>query len=247
MSERQAYIYPLIHAGREISYNSAPTDPLSFAVHNGIYHHVSNFGDDLSHVKLYIDGVARYPKASKGEQEVFDDINNTPHSPLRTIARVLRNRGATIVPVEDPALIDDMMYLSVQAEFVPLFSSEAELSDQASIVIRKRDMAMGRVVNQDLQPSEIGLIFIGLGHAIEDYLENMSVTIPDEMLTVFDRQHLRDRFARAFVKKVFRKQEKLKYRSRFSEDLSFFPFNIKGLYLPDLYEGAPFSLIDELE
>ena len=86
----------------------------------------------------------------------------------------LAARGATIVGTESPALLLEE-YESAQRSLTRLATDEVdgdapEQQMRDKLVLEKRDRFIAGRVNETLKVGEVGLIFLGLLHALEPFL-----------------------------------------------------------------------------
>ena len=86
----------------------------------------------------------------------------------------LAARGATIIGTESPALLLEE-YESVQRSLARLATDEADGDAPKQqiwnkLVLEKRDRFIAGRINETLKVGEVGLIFLGLLHALEPFL-----------------------------------------------------------------------------
>jgi hypothetical protein len=174
-NERRLILYPLVHTKRE-SGAIIGNDDLAYAVANHIYHHTLSLGEDLSGFKIYADGM---PNVNQSLVDLF--LRENSYSPTTTIIKMLQHRGATLLGTEDPRILNNLyMLLSRVRQDVP---DSAELFTQyRKSTVGPRDFSIAKRIDSSLQPGETGVLFIGMDHKVENYLNrNIKIILPGDI------------------------------------------------------------------
>ena len=125
---------------------------------------ISSFGLDFSKVKIYQDSL---PICGK-EVEIVDDTAKTGSQNYQLL-RSLREKGAKIMGTESPALLLEE-YELMQQVYQPIHDQEPPSLELAQSLLDRRDEFIARRINETLTDGELGLLFLGLNHRIEDGL-----------------------------------------------------------------------------
>jgi len=125
---------------------------------------ISSFGLDFSKVKIYQDSL---PICGK-EVEIVDDTAKTGSQNYQLL-RSLREKGAKIMGTESPALLLEE-YELMQQVYQPIHDQEPPSLELAQSLLDRRDEFIARRINETLTDGELGLLFLGLNHRIEDRL-----------------------------------------------------------------------------
>ena len=124
---------------------------------------------DCSRVRLYQDGL---PQCGH-ELDIVKDLAAAGSQNHRILLELV-GRGATLVGTESPALLLEE-YALVQRALARLTAEDAHdrtehRQELSQLVLEKRDRFIARRVSETLQDGEVGLMFLGLLHALERYL-----------------------------------------------------------------------------
>jgi hypothetical protein len=125
---------------------------------------IDGFGLDYKKLKLYQDGL---PVCGK-ESEIVAD---TARSGSRNfcLLQKLMERGATLIGTESPELLLKEYALMRQAhDSQP--GQTAPTAETAQALLDQRDTYIAQRINDTLKEGEMGLLFIGLLHKVEDKL-----------------------------------------------------------------------------
>ena len=125
---------------------------------------ISSFGLDFSKVKIYQDSL---PICGK-EVEIVDDTAKTGSQNYQLL-RSLREKGAKIMGTESPALLLEE-YELMQQVYQPIHDQKPPSLELAQSLLDRRDEFIARRINETLTDGELGLLFLGLNHRIEDRL-----------------------------------------------------------------------------
>lgn len=126
-------------------------------------------------LRIYQDGL---PVCGK-EVEIAREIAGRG-SPNHRIVMELIEKGARLEGTEDPALLVEeyrnikRLYQSSTAEERLKALEDFKRSAEESLV--RRDNYIARRIDSTLGKNEIGILFIGLQHAVNKYLKDMKVT-----------------------------------------------------------------------
>jgi hypothetical protein len=124
---------------------------------------------DYPAVRVYQDGLPQCAYEMKIIQELAASGSQN-HQILLDLAQ----RGATIVGTECPELLLEE-YALVNQSLSRLLSADAdqpspEHEEQKKSVLERRDRFIAQRVDETLKPGEVGLIFLGLLHSLEQFL-----------------------------------------------------------------------------
>lgn len=119
---------------------------------------------DCSRVRLYQDGL---PVCGR-ESAIVTDLAATG-SRNHLLLQALARRGATIMGTESPQLLLEEYELMKQL-LQPLADQAVPCQTLARSLLSRRDAFIARRIDETLQAGEIGLLFLGLMHAIEEKL-----------------------------------------------------------------------------
>lgn len=115
--------------------------------------------------RLYQDGL---PICDR-ERAIVDELASGG-SRNHQVLQQLIERGATLMGTESPELLIEEYQLQKQM----LEGNEQEqrsLAEAAADILKRRDADIGARINQTLEEGEVGILFIGLMHDVEDYLD----------------------------------------------------------------------------
>jgi hypothetical protein len=120
-------------------------------------------------VRLYQDGLAVCGREAEIVMELARAGNRNQQLLLR-----LMSRGATLMGTESAALLVQEYQLARQSLTArPARSAgvarQRRLKSEA--LLRRRDQFMAQRINYTLQPDETGILFLGMLHALEKYLD----------------------------------------------------------------------------
>jgi len=113
-------------------------------------------------VRLYQDGLAMCGK----EKEIVQDMVNQGSSNYQLLSKLM-GKGATIMGTESPALLL-REYEAVKRQMTDYDNVSDSLSDQK--LLGQRDQYVADRIGQTLNTDETGIIFLGILHNIEKYL-----------------------------------------------------------------------------
>ena len=119
-------------------------------------------------VRLYQDGLPRCAR----EVDIVTTLAGAG-SPNHQLLLSLMSRGATLVGTESPDLLVKE-YRLVQEQLAATDSrgaaTNAEHQARSRALLARRDRYIAQRINESLLPGEIGLLFLGMLHAVEPYL-----------------------------------------------------------------------------
>jgi hypothetical protein len=182
---RQLIWIPIVHSGPDLGsvadalrrWYVERASPEEWAQHiqtvDGAWEHVRQAIDrmhlDYTIVRLYQDGL---PQCGH-ELDIVKDLAASGSQNHRILLDLVA-RGATLVGTEAPALLLEE-YELVQRALARLATEDAD--DRAEhhqvlsqLVLEKRDRFIAGRVDETLQAGEVGLMFLGLLHALERFL-----------------------------------------------------------------------------
>lgn len=140
---------------------------------------VSNFWQEAKEkVKQYINGITRVKVYQDGlpdtQKKLVEKIISQVQSPNYELLRSLKEKGAKVFGTEDPELLKD------EYEFITqIFREQDEMKknklkqiykNQAGELLAKRDTYIANRIDKTLNKDELGILFIGAAHAIEEKL-----------------------------------------------------------------------------
>lgn len=124
--------------------------------------------NDFKNVKVYQDGLP------DTQEELVDKIINKVKSANYDLLRFLKNKGAKVLGTEDPELLIQEYQFVAQ-----ILNSQDEKSkretkqayeNQEDKLLAKRDDYIAKQINKTLNQGELGILFIGAAHQIQDKL-----------------------------------------------------------------------------
>ena len=131
---------------------------------NTIENAINNFALDFSTLKVYQDSL---PVCGK-ESEIVDDTAKTG-SQNYILLQSLRSKGAKIMGTESPALLLEEYELMHQV-YQPINGKSPPNMELAQNLLYRRDGYIAKRINETLLDGEMGLLFLGFNHRIEDKL-----------------------------------------------------------------------------
>lgn len=189
MPERLLYYVPLIHDKREsitpeiIKPDVQEQAERFFAAE---LEFINSFPHDFSGVKVYQDGLrVMRPEAIN----MF--VDNLPYSPHNDVFRLLQSKGATILGTESPPLlriVDDSIRIIKAHLRGQDTMDQGQISEEVAQyhlqrvkgLTLPRDVFIASVINRSLFPGDVGILFIGLGHQVERYLnQDIRIVVPE--------------------------------------------------------------------
>ena len=119
-------------------------------------------------VRLYQDGLPRCGR----ETEIVTEIAGTG-SPNHQLLLDLMRRGAILMGTEAPDLLVEeykLMRAALDGDSRPTPPREAQLATQSRSLLTRRDRCIARRIGESLRPGELGILFIGMLHAVERHI-----------------------------------------------------------------------------
>lgn len=153
---------------------------------------VSKFWEEVKEkVKRYVNGFERVKIYQDGlpdtQENLVDKIINEVKSPNYELLRYLKEKGAKIFGTEDPKLLKE------EYKFVKKLTSEVKTPrtvarqrprllrgeiKQASELLAQRDSYIAQRIDKTLNKSDLGILFLGATHQIQNKLpEDIQVEI----------------------------------------------------------------------
>jgi hypothetical protein len=121
---------------------------------------------DYSKVRLYQDGL---PVCGR-EPEIVATMAQAG-SRNHLLLRELLSRGATLMGTESGDLLQEEYQLAQESlKSTTRASVLARRRVRGEDLLQRRDRFIGQRINETLQPGETGLLFLGMLHAVEQYL-----------------------------------------------------------------------------
>ena len=172
--QRKLLIVPILHTKEDMGSlgNHLP-------ITDGYTSMVSNFWQEVKErVKQYINGITRVKVYQDGlpdtQKEFVEKIISKVQSPNYELLRSLKEKGAKVFGTEDPELLKReykfiTQILEVQDEIKKKKLKQA-YENQAGELLAKRDTYIANRIDKTLSNGELGILFIGAAHAIEEKL-----------------------------------------------------------------------------
>lgn len=123
---------------------------------------------EFDRMKVYQDGLP------DTKPDLVEKIASEVQSPNYKLLRWLRDQGATIVGTENPDLIKEeysllKAILEAKNESQKL-EARKRYQERADALLSLRDAYIAQRINQTLEAKELGILFLGAAHKIEDVL-----------------------------------------------------------------------------
>ena len=172
--QRKLLILPILHTKEDMGSlgNHLPmTDGYTAMVSDfwqEVKERVKQYINGTTRVKVYQDGL---PDTQKG---LVEKIINEVQSPNYELLRFLREKAATVLGTEDPQLLKKeyqfiTQILGTQNEIKKNKLKQA-YENQANELLTKRDTYIANRIDKTLSNGELGILFIGAAHAVEEKL-----------------------------------------------------------------------------
>jgi hypothetical protein len=172
--QRKLLILPILHAkedmgslGNQLSIADGYTTMAS-EFWQEVTQRVKQYINGFIKVKIYQDGL---PDTQKG---LVEKILNEVQSPNYELLRFLKEKGAKVFGTEDQEL------LKKEYQFITLILREQDeikknklkqaYQNQANELLTKRDAYIANRIDKTLTSGELGILFIGAAHAVEEKL-----------------------------------------------------------------------------
>jgi len=172
--KRKLLILPILHAKEDmgsLGNQLALADGYTVMVSEfwqEVKKRVKQYVDGFIKVKIYQDGL---PDTQKG---LVEKILNEVQSPNYELLRLLKEKGAKVFGTEDQEL------LKKEYQFITQILKEQDeikknklkqaYESQANELLTKRDTYIANRIDKSLTSGELGILFIGAAHAIEEKL-----------------------------------------------------------------------------
>jgi len=172
--QRKLLIVPILHTKQDMGSLGS-----HLSKEDGYVSMVSKFwGEVEDRVKRYVKGFQGVKVYQDGlpnaEEKLVDRIINEVESPNYELLRFLKEKGAKVFGTEDQEL------LKKEYQFVAQILKEQDeikknklkqaYENQASELLTKRDIYIANRIDKTLSSGELGILFIGAAHAIEEKL-----------------------------------------------------------------------------
>ncbi len=132
----------------------------------GIRHKVFDLNLDYPHTRLYQDGLPVCGKEMNIVQELVR-MGSRNHQILIDLIHL----GATLEGTEDPKLLlEEYDYLKSASADLDKDKVKRQYQRLAKSILQKRDLYIGRRIDQTLREGERGLLFIGITHRVNETL-----------------------------------------------------------------------------
>ena len=128
---------------------------------------VDALAEDSRRVKVYQDGL---PICGR-ELDIARTVAAQGSPNYRLIVRLVE-RGAELVGTEDPALLlEELRLMRAQPESPPEGKLDPTVAERVVASMAKRDRFIAERVNSTLERDETGLLFLGMLHEVDSYLD----------------------------------------------------------------------------
>lgn len=139
---------------------------------------VDSLDPSSDNVRLYQDGL---PVCGR-EMEIVADLAEAGSRNHRLLMRLIHS-GAVLMGTESPELLLEEYHLIKQAvsEWHNAKGANGSLEryEMAEGLLKRRDQFISQRIDDTLEPGEIGILFLGMLHALDDYMnKNIQVVRP---------------------------------------------------------------------
>lgn len=172
--QRQLLIVPIIHTKEDMGSLGSRLRPkdgydaVAAKLWQEISQKLKRYTSDIKTAKVYQDGL---PDA---DEKLVAKIVNEVKSPNYELLRYLQAKGAKILGTEDPQVLkQEYNYLSkiTQAQDEETKNKlRKAYKSQVVHLLTQRDSYIAKRIDQTLKTGELGILFLGLAHAIKDKL-----------------------------------------------------------------------------
>jgi len=140
-----------------------------------IEEYVENLHVPWDKVRIYQDAL---PVSGK-EQQIVNDLAAAGSRNHQLVARLIQ-KGAILMGTESPRLLLAEHAIATKSLQSGIRAGRlARKGGEADSILTKRDRFIADRINHTLQPGETGILFLGMLHSIEPYLEpDIAVTRP---------------------------------------------------------------------
>jgi hypothetical protein len=188
---RMLYVVPIVHSPEDLgslldSASSLKRSLMTDGAHESSIAAVRRFWSQLTDaieswqiqfetLTVYQDALPICEDALRGiEQQIIDELASKG-SRNHQVLQWLKSRGAVVLGTESPALLIEEYQLMKESLAHDLESDDCESGSvstrhQQQKVLQSRDEFIARRIDETLQDSQTGLIFLGLLHQLEDHL-----------------------------------------------------------------------------
>lgn len=181
--QRKLLIVPILHTKEDMGSLGNHLTPA-----DGYTAMVSDFWREVEErVKQYINGITRVKVYQDGlpdtQEKLVDKIINEVKSPNYELLRFLKEKGAKVFGTEDQELLKKEYKFITKIlrakEEIKRNKLKQAYENQTSELLVKRDTYIANRIDKTLDRGELGIIFIGAAHDIE---EKLPVDIQVEIL-----------------------------------------------------------------
>ena len=172
--QRKLLIVPILHTKEDMGSLGS-----RLPKEDGYISVASKFWQEVEErVKRYINGFQRVKVYQDGlpntEKELVDRIINEVTSPNYELLRFLKEKGAKVFGTEDQELLKKEYQFITQIlreqDEIKKNKLKQAYENQASELLTKRDTYIVSRIDKTLSSGELGILFIGAAHAIEEKL-----------------------------------------------------------------------------
>lgn len=177
--QRRFLIVPILHTKEDMGNlgNRLPTedgyDSMALKFWEEVKEKVKRYVNGFERVKIYQDGLP------DTQENLVDKILNEVKSPNYELLRWLKERGAKIFGTEDPKL------LKKEYKFVKKITFEAKTPrtvarqrprllrgerTEAATLLAQRDAYIAKRIDKTLNKGDLGILFLGAAHQIQNKL-----------------------------------------------------------------------------
>ena len=163
---RTLIVIPIVHTEKDISWLFGEQFRTADEVWNSIRRIVAELKLPYSNVRLYQDAL---PLCEK-ESDIVKEIAARGSKNHQFLVELMK-QGARLVGTEDPHLLL-REYQSLQSALGGAKQGfEYRREDQSQELLSGRDRFIAGQINATLSAGEIGLLFLGLAHSVEPFLD----------------------------------------------------------------------------
>ena len=172
--QRKLLILPILHAKEDMG---SLGNQMSIA--DGYTAMASEFWQEVTQrVKQYINGITRVKIYQDGlpdtQKRLVEKILSEVQSPNYELLRFLKEKGAKVFGTEDQELLKKEYQFITQIlreqDQIKKNKLKQAYENQASELLTKRDTYIANRIDKTLTSGELGILFIGAAHAIEEKL-----------------------------------------------------------------------------
>jgi hypothetical protein len=188
--ERSLLMCPITHRSDETYPNPdaelrAVLDKQAMARWTLLMMHLISWRKDYRDVQVYQDGIPFDTTSDEIRTTIYEArFDGTPNAET---LRYLAERGAILMPTEDPKLLEESEDLSLKSEKVTDLTEKIRAlldhNQRMPGLVTRRDIAIARTINKTLKNE--GMLMIGADHAVGEYLaSDIRVTVPRYLFDV---------------------------------------------------------------